>query len=75
MGRTFTKRISALEKAVELVGGRRELAKKCGVTRQAVENWLAMDTVPVERLKAIQKATGGAVTPADLRPDIARIFA
>lgn len=64
--------MSAIKKSVEAVGGRQaELARRVGVTPAAVTQWVrGRRPVPPERCRAIEDATGGAVTRYDLRPDI-----
>jgi DNA-binding transcriptional regulator YdaS (Cro superfamily) len=57
-----------MTKAIARVG-LSALARKCGVTYQAVRKWERL-RVPAERCHAIQLATDGAVTIHDLRPDI-----
>jgi DNA-binding transcriptional regulator YdaS (Cro superfamily) len=62
--------------AIDTVGGQAELAKKLGVTPQAVHQWVrGRRPIPVEQCQAIERATAGAVTAAALRPDLAAIFA
>lgn len=58
---------SALHRAIEHAGSAAALARKIGVTPQAIYQW---DRVPAERVIAIEAATGGAVSRCDLRPDI-----
>lgn len=57
----------ALKRAVKAAGGQSALARKLGIKRQAVGQWLA-GTVPIERCVAIEFYTG--VTRKELRPDI-----
>lgn len=59
-----------LDRAIRSVGGQAALAKGCGVTPQAVNQWIAKKRVPVERVRAIELATGGAVARGELRPDV-----
>jgi DNA-binding transcriptional regulator YdaS (Cro superfamily) len=40
-----------------------------GISQQAITNWKSRGVVPVEHCTAIEKATNGAVTRKDLRPD------
>lgn len=48
-----------------------EAARAIGVTRQAMQHWKNNDgPVPAEHVLAIHRATGGAVRPYALRPDI-----
>ena len=62
--------ISALEKAVELCGSQAALARKVGVSPQAIQKW--KKRVPAERVLDIEEATGGVVTRYDLRSDLYR---
>lgn len=59
-----------LKRAAKLCGGMKELAEAIGVKSvQVVSNWGARAGVPIEHCPAIEKATAGAVTRRDLRPD------
>lgn len=51
------------------MGGFGELAQRIGVSRSAPSMWKARGTTPAEYCAAIERATAGAVTRADLRPD------
>lgn len=63
----------AIEKAVELVGGQTNLAAAIGVTASFVNQWVAgVRPVPATRCQAIEDATQGQVSCADLRPDVFR---
>lgn len=62
--------MSSTESPLRNVNGS-DLAKAIGVSRQIVSHWrTGRCRVPAERCRAIEKATGGAVTRHDLRPDI-----
>lgn len=61
--------MDALLKAVEVVGGVSRLAEMVGVSSSAPSMWKARGRVPVEHCAAIERATGGAVTRRELRPD------
>lgn len=56
---------SPLERAKERVGGQAELAKRIGVTAQAISQW---DEVPPLRVLAVEAASG--VSRHELRPDL-----
>lgn len=56
--------IHPLDKA----GVRAAIADVIGVSPQAVSNWKVRE-VPIEHCAAIEKATHGAVTRQELRPD------
>lgn len=72
--------IDGLEKAIELVGGQNPLARAITVAintpdktvkQGRIWQWLHRDgKVPAEYCIAIERATGGAVTRHELRPDI-----
>lgn len=61
--------MEALERAIEIAGSQSALADllKCKV--QVVNNWTRRG-VPIERCVDIERATGGKVKRAQLRPDI-----
>jgi len=58
-------RDSGLEEAIRAVGGVSELARRIGIAQPSVSNW---DRVPVERVAAVEAATG--IERAVLRPDL-----
>lgn len=59
-----------LQKAIDLCGGVGKLAAAIGVGQSVISNWRARCTVPsASYCVAIERATGGAVTRRDLRPD------
>lgn len=60
----------ALKKAVKAVGSQRALADACGVSQQAVQQWVATGKVPATRVQSVVDACGGAVSAYDLRPDV-----
>jgi DNA-binding transcriptional regulator YdaS (Cro superfamily) len=62
--------MSPIEKAIAIVGSQTALAEELGIRPQAVQQWVASGHVPVRRVIAVEKATGGAVTRHELRPDI-----
>lgn len=62
--------MSALQRAVDELGGQAALAVAVGVKQQHVWNWLNRNgAVPADRCAAIEQATGRAVMRWDLRPD------
>lgn len=61
--------MEALERAIEVAGGLSALAVAIGSTPQVVQNWRKRG-VPPERCADVERATGGKVTRADLRPDL-----
>ena len=63
--------MNALTKAIELVGGQAELARKLGTSPQAVNNWLRRGNVPLEWVPEIVDITNGFVKADELRSDIA----
>ena len=63
-------RMKALDLAISTVGGVGKLALALGVTQPVISNWRARGTTPdAIHCVAIERATGGAVTRRDLRPD------
>ena len=63
--------MSPIQKAVDVVGGQSRLADLLGVSPSFVSQWVAgARPVPATRCGAIESATGGKVSRADLRPDV-----
>jgi DNA-binding transcriptional regulator YdaS (Cro superfamily) len=60
-------RSNGLARAIAIVGGVAEMARRLSVTSQAVSQW---DEVPAERVLQVERACNGEVTRYDLRPDI-----
>jgi|GEM_PF-2069363 len=58
-----------LEKAIAILGTQKELAALCNVAQQQISKWLK-NGVPPARVLMIERATNGAVTRYDLRPDL-----
>lgn len=56
---------SPLDRAKERVGGQAELAKRIGVSAQAISQW---DEVPPLRVLAVEAASG--ISRHELRPDL-----
>ncbi|AJE99619.1 transcriptional regulator [Pandoraea apista] len=66
-----TKHQKAIREACRIVGGQAVLARLLGVSPPTVNQWVSgARQVPAERCPAIEKATGGAVTCEELRPDV-----
>lgn len=62
--------MKAIDIAVDCLGGVGKLAAAIGVSQAAVSNWRARGSSPdAIHCTAIERATGGAVTRRDLRPD------
>jgi DNA-binding transcriptional regulator YdaS (Cro superfamily) len=59
-----------IETAIRAAGGQAALARLVGVKTQAVHQWLRGGTINPLNVLPIVRATGGAVRPYDLRPDI-----
>jgi DNA-binding transcriptional regulator YdaS (Cro superfamily) len=57
---------SAIDKAIRLAGGQRQLGQLLGVSYQAVQKMRRK--IPAERVLAIESATG--VSRHELRPDL-----
>lgn len=62
--------MNALTKAIQLVGGQAELARRLGTTSQVVHNWRIRGNVPAEYVPAIEDATFGHVRAEEIRPDV-----
>lgn len=57
----------ALQKAIAACDGKAELARRIGVTGQAVNQW---KVAPPLRALEIERATEGKITRHELRPDL-----
>jgi len=53
---------------LDMAGVRPKIIDALGVSQQAISNWKARE-VPIEHCASIEKATDGAVTRKDLRPN------
>jgi DNA-binding transcriptional regulator YdaS (Cro superfamily) len=62
--------MNALDRAIEIVGGVGKLAAALSTRQSTVSNWRSRGHVPAERCLDIERATAGAVTRYDLRPDV-----
>jgi len=60
---------SPIERAIDAAGGQTKLADHCQVSPQAVQQWI-INGVPANRASCVEKATDGAVTRSELRPDL-----
>lgn len=58
-----------IERAAHLLGSFAALSRQLGVKPPAVHQWRT-NGVPPNRCRAIEAATGGAVTCHELRPDV-----
>jgi DNA-binding transcriptional regulator YdaS (Cro superfamily) len=65
----FKKSRQSLLRAIRLCSTQKKLAKICGVTQQAVNDWLKRG-IPAHRALTVERAVSGAVTRHELRPDI-----
>lgn len=61
------KQNGSLADAIRAVGTAADLARKIGLTPQAVAQWTK---VPAKRVIAVEEATGGKVSRYQLRPDL-----
>lgn len=70
-----TSEISAIHRAVRLMGSQLNLARQLQVTPVTVNQWLRpagaknARPIPPKQCVRIEQVTGGAVTRKDLRPD------
>ncbi|MDC0003775.1 helix-turn-helix domain-containing protein [Porticoccaceae bacterium] len=63
---TFT----PLERAINICGGQTALAKKIGVTPQAVQQWVSSGALPPKRVLQVELATNRRVSRVELCPDL-----
>lgn len=60
-----------IEKAIAVCGSQKALAEAVEVHPSFVSQWLTGDRpIPATRCRSIEAATAGAVTAAELRPDV-----
>lgn len=59
--------LDVIKSAFDAAGGPQGLAAALGIKRQAFYQW---NRVPAERVLEIERATNGAVTRHQLRPDL-----
>ena len=65
----------ALNSAAKIVGTKKKLATRIGVTKQVINFWMTHDTpLPYDKALAIYAATKGEVNVDDLRSDCRGIF-
>lgn len=62
--------ISHLKRAVDIAGSQKALADQIGVQAQLIWAWIDRGNVPADYCPAIEKASGGAVTCEQIRPDV-----
>jgi DNA-binding transcriptional regulator YdaS (Cro superfamily) len=67
----FAMNKNPVSEAVKICSSLAELARRIGVTKAAVWQWENKTKVPAARCIDIERATGGAVTCEQLRPDLA----
>ena len=58
--------VSAVQRLIQLTGSRKELAKKIGVSRQAVDLWAKRGLPPLSRVPQIATALG--IRKAEVHP-------
>lgn len=63
---------AAIARAIDLFGSETKLARATGFAQQVFNRAVGRGRVSAELAIAIQKATGGMVTAAELRPDLWR---
>lgn len=61
--------MNALDRAAAEVGSLSALALAIGVSQSTPSMWKARGSIPPEHCLAIERATDGKVTRADLRPE------
>lgn len=61
--------MKSLKTAIDAFGTQQKLAAALGVKQQYISYWLR-NRVPAEWCRKIEDVTDGAVTRADLRPDL-----
>lgn len=64
----MSERPSIVERVISAYGGGSALARRIGVSRNAISQWHASGRIPAERVLEIERLTG--VSRHDIRPDI-----
>jgi DNA-binding transcriptional regulator YdaS (Cro superfamily) len=64
------KQSNPLAKAIQVMGSQQALADVLGIKSPSITEWRQRGRVPAERCGAIERATSGAVTALELRPDV-----
>ena len=59
-----------LTELITRLGGTSEVARMCKVRPPSVSEWRSRGLIPADRCEQIERATNGAVTCEDLRPDL-----
>lgn len=57
---------SKISKAVRIIGGQSEAARKLGVSRSAVHWWMLRGAVPMHQIARVERIAGGEVTAEEL---------
>lgn len=61
----------AIKRAAAILGSQQALANEIGLKSQgSISNWIRDGRIPAEHVLPIEKATKGAVSRYELRPDI-----
>ena len=61
-----------LQKAASILGSQAQLAREIGASPAMIHHWMhGIRPISAERCIDIERATGGAVTCEELRPDLA----
>ena len=68
--RRFRGHMTPIERAIEIAGGQTALGKMIGRAQSVVRYWMLSGRPAADEARAIEKATKGKVTAAELRPDI-----
>lgn len=59
-----------IQQAINLIGSQEKLAAACSVTQGAVSKWARGGNIRPEHALSVERATDGAVTASQLRPDV-----
>lgn len=62
--------MDALHSAIKASGSQTALARLLGIAPQVIHNWIKRGNIPAEYCPRIERATNGAVTCEQLRPDV-----
>ena len=62
--------LTVTKKAVMVAGGGFIVSRELGVSYESIRRWQANDTFDPSLVQKLCQMTGGAFTPAQIRPDI-----
>jgi len=62
--------MDAFKKIKSVFGSQSELARRLNIEPMTVSQWKTRGRIPAERVPSICEASGGEISPHELRPDL-----